>query len=78
MSSTTTTTVRRPVIDAHNGKIGVIERRIEYLKRKLERNVNYYAESESADFDRSEITALKAAIIALEFHRDTEPPSKTN
>ena len=63
--------VKRPVIVAHNKKIGVLERRQTHLQRKLEKNVNYYAESDAANFDRDEIEALSDAIAALEHHRDS-------
>jgi hypothetical protein len=54
-----------PVIDGLQGKIGVIERRLDYLKRRLERPE--YAASSSADFDKSEVSALEAAVSALRY-----------
>lgn len=55
-----------PVIVGLNGKIGVLERRRDHLRRKLDRNG--YGDTASADFDRAEIGALNAALRAMRFH----------
>lgn len=60
------------VIDGLNGKIGILERRRDYLRRKL-RNEDYAATT-GADFDRHEIGALNAAVRALRFHGATLSP----
>jgi hypothetical protein len=62
---TTNNERRPPVIDGVNGKIAILERRLDHLSRRLERDE--YASSASADFDRAEIGALRAAIKALQF-----------
>lgn len=61
-----TTDTQKPVIESVNGKIAVLERRVEYLKRKLESDS--YASSASADFDKAELNALRAAIKAMRYH----------
>jgi hypothetical protein len=54
-----------PVIRHLNGKVAVLERRISFLRRKLDRPE--YAASQSAEFDRAEVEALDDAIRALRF-----------
>lgn len=60
------TNERAPIIDGVNGKIAVLERRMEHLKRRLERDE--YGSSASADFDRAESNALRSAIKAMRYH----------
>lgn len=60
-----------PVIDGLQGKVGVIERRIDHLRRRLERNG--YGSSASADFDKSEVSALEAAVAAMRYVEQVRP-----
>ena len=53
-------------------KVGVLERRKEYLSRKLEQGGHY--RSSAAEFDRSELGAIEAAIRALKYHWATLQP----
>lgn len=59
----------KPKIENVNAKIGTLERRASWLKRKLDRNENGYATSAPADHDREEIEAISGAIQALEYVR---------
>lgn len=61
-----------PIIEGVNAKIGVLERRREYLTNKLERGA--YARTSSSDFDRHEVSAIGAAVRALRFHAATLRP----
>ncbi len=56
------------VINGLSSKIGTIERRIEHLERRLESRSPDYATTASADFDRAEISALKAAVLCMRTH----------
>lgn len=47
-----------------NSKIGTLERRMEHLQRRLDVRPTY-GETPSADFDRAEISALRAAIQCM-------------
>lgn len=55
-----------PIIEGVNAKIGVLERRREYLQRKLDQAG--YAKQPGYDFDRHEVSAIDAALRALKFH----------
>lgn len=68
MSTQTQTKESPPVINGLTAKIGTIERRIEHLERRIENRSSDYASSASADFDRAEIAALKAAIACMRTH----------
>lgn len=54
-----------PEIEGTSGKVAVLERRVEFLQRKLDRPD--YTNSASADFDRAEVSALRGAIRALRY-----------
>jgi len=52
-----------PIIEGVNAKIGVLERRREYLQRKLDQPG--YSRQPGYDFDRHEVSAIDAALRAL-------------
>lgn len=49
-----------PYIDALTAKVGTLERRRQYLARKLQRQD--YVGTPSADFDQAEVSALDGAL----------------
>lgn len=53
-----------PVIDGLNGKVGVLERRLAHLERRLREPERKGA---TKDFDRAEAAALRAALNALRY-----------
>lgn len=55
-----------PIIAGVNAKIGTLERRMQHLQRRLD--ADDYRSSNAAEFDRTEVEALRAAIRALRFH----------
>jgi hypothetical protein len=61
-----------PIIENVQGKIGVLERRVEYLDRRL--GNSEYANTKSSEFDRIEVGALRGGIRALRFHAATLRP----
>lgn len=61
-----------PIIVAVNAKLGVLERRREYLAAKLARDG--YEQTTSGNFDRMEVSAIDAAMRALRFHAATLRP----
>lgn len=61
-----------PIIEGMQAKIGVLERRAEYLERKLERES--YQGTASSDFDRHELSALRAALRTMRFHASSLRP----
>jgi len=61
-----------PIIEGVSAKVGVLERRADFLKRKLAQDS--YGSTTSAEFDRQEASALKAAVRALRFHAATFRP----
>lgn len=61
-----------PIITNVMAKVGVLERRKDYLSRKLERGD--YHRSSAAEFDRTELSAIEAAIRALTYHWATLQP----
>lgn len=58
------------MIDGARGKIAVLERRADHLRRKLEKDG--YSSTTSADFDRAEIAAIIDACKALRYHAALE------
>lgn len=61
-----------PSISRINGKIGVLERKIDFLSRRLE--IESYKTTPSSEFDRAEVGALNAAVRALKYHAATLNP----
>lgn len=59
------------VIEGVNAKIGVLERRREYLARKVEQSND---RQPGHNFDRHEISAIDAAVRALKFHAGSLRP----
>lgn len=60
-----TKTPRVPVIEGLIGKVGILERRVEHLRGRLE--VGTYRSTASADFDKVEVRALEAAIESMRY-----------
>ena len=54
-----------PRIENLRGKAATLERRIDYLKRRLADDT--YASTRSGDFDKNELGALLAAVEALDY-----------
>lgn len=52
-----------PIIDGLAGKIATLERRREHLERRL----HGASRGASADFDKAEESALRAAVKAMEY-----------
>lgn len=61
-----------PIIVGANAKIGVLERRLDHLQRRLREDG--YRSAASAEFDRTEAEALRAGIRALRFHASRLQP----
>lgn len=61
-----------PIIENVQGKIGVLERRVEYLECRLENEA--YSNTKSSEFDRIEVGALRGGLRALRFHAATLRP----
>lgn len=62
---------RVPVIDKINHRIGTLERRQIHLQHRLDTQTGTnYTGSAAAEFDRAEVAALNAAILALQYIRD--------
>jgi hypothetical protein len=57
-----------PIIEGLNGKIGILERRLEHLKRRAEKSTGA-----SRDFDLAEAGALRAALDAMRFVAQERP-----
>lgn len=54
-----------PSIQNIAGKKAILERRVDHLKRKLERSD--YSDTPSAEFDRAEIPALEDALRCMTY-----------
>lgn len=68
----TTTVSPLPVIEGLNGKIGVLERRLGHLDRRVKDSERKGA---TKDFDRAEASALRAAIVSMKYVRDARGAS---
>lgn len=71
MSNAGNTTSKAPRIEKIDARIATLERREEHLSKRLEDPA--YATRQGADFDRSEVAALRAGITALKYVREVAP-----
>lgn len=65
---------RVPTIENIMAKVGVLERRKEYLQRKLARNALDHQSDSSIVFDQNEVEALEGAICAFNYYYAMRTP----
>jgi len=58
-----------PRIERIDARMATLQRRLDHLERRL--TDHNYASAASAEFDRAEIAALTAALVALNFVKES-------